>query len=253
MRITELRPALRTAGVDDAVYRLEGEPWNPAGPGPDHGGIALLRSRAGEWYVLGGADATYGTYSRLRTFGTEEEACEVFYREMTRPEPFAVEKVAWAAEFEARRAENRAHADRTWPEAARVREHWHRIWQRREAQDQPAMTAVELDQALREAGSRGGLRIGGIDPVNRDNCTLAAPCPDGRWWIAWSGERGGGGHYLAVGLTEAEACTFLFNSATAHGVADRPTSAQWRGQLEAARWNREQRPIPPSPWPDPGR
>jgi hypothetical protein len=44
VRIAELRQALRAAGVDDVAYRLRGEPWDPAGPGPNHGGIALLRS-----------------------------------------------------------------------------------------------------------------------------------------------------------------------------------------------------------------
>jgi hypothetical protein len=251
VRIAELRQALRAAGVDDVAYRLQGEPWDPAGPGPNHGGIALLRSGAGEWYVLGGADATYGTPTHLRTFASEPEAFEVFYGEMTGPEPFAAEKAAWAAEFEQRRAESRAHADRTWPETARLRGYWHQVWKRRETEGQQAMTVRELDQALREAGCRSGVRIGGIDRLYGDNSTVAAPGPDGRWWIAWTGERGGDGHYLAVGLAEAVACTYLFNSATAHGIRDRPTPAQWIGELEAARWNREQRPIPPSPWPEP--
>ncbi|MCX3058841.1 hypothetical protein [Streptomyces beihaiensis] len=256
MNLTELRPALRAAGVDDGAYRLEGESRRPS---PDYDEGVRLVEVLGSWEVVGGAEVTYGFSTTLRTFDSEEEACEVFYREMTRPDgaPFAAEKAAWKAERERHWKEEEEAAAREWPTRGPVRAYWRRVWAEREAAGQPAMTVRELREVLRDPELRLGGRwhFGGFDEaLGRswgDEQQIAAPLPDGTWWLAWTGERGSGPFFTAVGLSEAEACKYIFDHATRTRANTRPTEAQWRAEIEASRWNAENRPLPPWPRPTP--
>lgn len=250
MNITELRPALHAAGVDDSSYWLAVE---GPGPSPIRGGLRLVGPATG-WRVVGGADVTFGFSTTLRTFGSEDEACAVFYRELTRAdgEPFQAEKAAWKARRDREWQEAEEEAARERPARGRARAHWRQVCATREAAGQPGMTVRELREVLRDPELRSGRwHFGGFDERPAlgwgDEQQIAAPLPDGTWWLAWTGERGSGPLFTAVGLSEAEACKYIFDQATRTGANTRPTEAQWRAGSEAARWQLEQRPLPP--WP----
>lgn len=247
MNVQELRPALRAAGVDDSRYCVPGEPgWIELAKASAPDRLRLLRIDDQDWRVTGGQDVTFGFETDLRTLGSEAEACEVFYQEMTRPDgkPFEAEKAAWAVEFARRRRENEERVARDWPELGASRAYWQREWARREAVGEPGMTVPELVRSLDEIHRRTW-RIVGVDNWSYgEEQEVAFLGPDGTWWLVYTGERGSGPSFVSVGLSEAEACKYMYDINTTVAATRKPTEAQWRAVIKARRWNSEGRPVP---------
>jgi hypothetical protein len=245
---SSLDRALRSAGVDPGAYLLPGQGDVAPGAWAQDGGLALVQVAPTQWGVYGGADVTFGYVTRLITFDSADEACGEFQRELTRPDgaPFAEAKAAWQQQREREQQDKDARAARAAPELAALREHWHRAWATRQARGEAAMTAAELHTAFQPLGRRLYWSLGGFDPMPvPDGNTLAAPDHDGTWWLAGTGERGRPPYFIAVGLTEADACRYIFGSAiSASGFARRTTEVEWHAEIAA---RRRSGPLPP--WP----
>ncbi|MFI6689872.1 hypothetical protein [Streptomyces sp. NPDC050485] len=247
MDTLQLGRALRSAGVDPSTYLLSPPGGDPPGTWLLGGGLALAGYDATQWWAFGGADLTPGHFGTLGAYGSEAEACEAFYRELTRPDgaPFAEAKAAHREQWERQQDEADQEAARRNPQAAELRGHWHRTWADREAQGEAAMTVAELDTALQQLGCRSNWALGGFDarPYS-EGAAMAAPGADGTWWLGIIGERGDPASFLAAGLSEAEACKYILgNVLTGMGFAQRFTEAHRRaGGI---------RPGPLPPWPKP--
>lgn len=250
MNIRELAEALRVAGVDPSRYWLHNEPAKEVADGwldLDPGG--------GRWEVEGGDDVVFGIRTTLRSFPSEDEACETFYREMTRTDgkPFAAEKAEWSVKTEREWREADEELARTNPAVAEQRAYWCNEWGRRVAAGLPAMTAIELDQALTMAGRRRDWLIGGVDEPPSGSSTgmrLISPDSDGTWYVGFVGERANFGKTL-VGLSEAEASRFAYEVATKpEGAKWRLTESQWHASREnVRRYNANHGSGPLPPWP----
>ncbi|MFI0976111.1 hypothetical protein ACH4SP_03675 [Streptomyces sp. NPDC021093] len=270
MNTDQLDRALRSAGVDPAGYALHpigsgvepggfllppgGHVEGPPGPYDLRGGLALVGSTTA-WWVFGGddVDIAFGHTTTLGTYGSEAEACEVFYRELTRPDgaAFAEAKAEWRAHWERERAEQDRAAALRDPRFAALREQWHSLWSVREERGEPAMTAAELHAAFQQLGrAPQGWKLGGFDdrPLPESGVDMAAPEADGTWWFGSPiGERGAPERLHAVGLSEAEACKHIFDSVAERefGYAWSPPTEVLRRASDAAR----QRGGPLPPWP----
>ncbi|MFC1419925.1 hypothetical protein [Streptacidiphilus cavernicola] len=241
--------ALRSGGVDPSDYLLPGSGGDVApGQWAQDGGLALVAVGPTQWAVYGGADATFGSVTRLVTFDSVEQAYGEFLRELTRPDgaPFAEAKAAWQQQWEREQHDRDAKAARARPELAALREQWQRAWATRRARGEEAMTAAELHTAFQPLGRRLYWSLGGFDPSPvPDANVMAAPGPDGAWWLANTGERGRPPWFIAVGLTEAEACCYIFDATVAgSGFARRTTKTEWQAEIAA-----RHRGGPLPPWP----
>ncbi|MFJ8582611.1 hypothetical protein [Micromonospora sp. NPDC093277] len=80
MNTEQLVAALRSAGVDEGAYRIDGQPSaKPMG----EGALGLKRESGGRW-VAGGLER--GTFTPERHFATEDEACQFMYENLTTPQ-----------------------------------------------------------------------------------------------------------------------------------------------------------------------
>ncbi|MFC1432720.1 hypothetical protein ACEZDB_18925 [Streptacidiphilus sp. N1-3] len=247
MDISRLDLALRSAGVDPSEYLL---PDRGDAPGlwARDGGIALVAGPQQQWRVYGGAEATFGFTTCLSTFDSERQGCAAFYRELTRADamPFAEATAVWQQEWARGQQDRDIEATRAHPELATLRARWDHSWAGRRARGEAQMTAAELHTAFQPVGRSLGWHLGGFDPAPVPDANLmAAPGPDGTWWLANTGERGRRPWFIAVGLTEADACTYVFDDAVAvAGFARRTTEVRWRAEIAARHCGG---PLPP--WP----
>ncbi|MEU6220059.1 hypothetical protein ABZ845_21450 [Streptomyces sp. NPDC047022] len=238
MNTGELLAALRRAGVDERRYGLPGSAAVPS-RAEDH--VRLKRNADWEvaeygarWVVVGGEEVVPGWEGILGRFATEEEACEVFHRELTRTTApaFAAEKAAWAVEAERVRQEGEAEIAADEPELAADRAWWAGEWRRRAEAGEPVMTCAELDHALRKADRRARYRITDLDDLGDGEGTVIDRDDRGRWYAGhWRTEAP---YYVVkemIFFTEGELCRYVYDDATGPWQAPPVlTLEQWRLQ-----------------------
>jgi hypothetical protein len=236
--VRELAESLRAAQVDPDRYVLVPlltQPW----PWQLRPARSVWLTYGGDlWRVVsGGIGPHYDATGDLCTFATEDRACEVFRREMTRlGEPFAAEKARFSADRVREWWEEEVRIALEEPAVAADRVRWRRTWRERERLGRELMTVAELDEAIGAAGvHREAFRLAGIDDtgVLDEGVRVVLDHDDrGRWyWGRPDTSRPGLLRLQYRFETEGEACQSLYHDCSGPLTTTAPlTENQWRLQ-----------------------